>query len=71
MANKTQEKDWHTADIKAALAKKGLTFRKLSTDAGLKKDTLRNVLDRKWPKGEMIVANAIGVSPSIIWPSRY
>jgi Ner family transcriptional regulator len=63
--------DWHRADIKAALEKKGLTFRKLSTQAGLKPDTLKNVLDRKWPKGELIIADAIGVAPSAIWPSRY
>jgi Ner family transcriptional regulator len=28
-------------------------------------------LDRPWRKGELIIANEIGVPASIIWPSRY
>jgi Ner family transcriptional regulator len=26
---------------------------------------------RPWPKGEWLIANAIGVHPAEIWPSRY
>jgi Ner family transcriptional regulator len=26
---------------------------------------------RPWPKGEAIIANAIGVKKEVIWPSRY
>lgn len=63
--------DWHRADIKAALEKKGITLRMLSINSGLGRDTIKNALDRKWPKGERIIANAIGVPPSVIWPSRY
>lgn len=33
--------------------------------------TLTNALARPWPKGERIIAQAIGVSPAEIWPSRY
>jgi len=29
------------------------------------------VLSRPWPKGEWLVANALGIDPSVIWPSRY
>lgn len=71
MDNESKIQDWHTADIKAALAKKGLTLRQLSSQAGLKPDTLRNVLDRKWPKGEKIIADALGIPPEEIWVSRY
>lgn len=63
--------DWHRADIRAALEKRGTNLRKLSREAGLAENTLKNVLDRRWPKGQLIVAKAIGVEPSTIWPSRY
>lgn len=35
--------DWHRADIKSALEKKGKTLRDLSREAGLSPDSLRNV----------------------------
>ena len=63
--------DWHRAKIRAELEIRGTNLRKLSRDAGLGADTLRNVLDRKCPKYEQIVASVIGVPPQIIWPSRY
>ncbi|CAH6198576.1 helix-turn-helix domain-containing protein [Citrobacter freundii] len=64
-------RDWHNIDIVGELHKRGLTMRGLSVDAGLKPDTLKNVLHRKYPKGERIVADALNVEPSFIWPSRY
>lgn len=63
--------DWHRAQIRAALEMKGTNLRTLSLKAGLARDTLRNALDRRWPKGELIIAEAIGVTPDVIWPSRY
>lgn len=68
---KTIAQDWHRADIKSALEKKGLSLRALSIQSGMKRDTLKNALDRRWPKGESIIASAIGVPPQKIWPSRY
>lgn len=63
--------DWHRADIRAELEKRGKSLRQLSREAGLSENTLRNALDRKWPKGEKIIADAIGVKPEDIWPTRY
>lgn len=63
--------DWHKADIIAAVRKKGTSLAALSRGAGLRSSTLANALVRPWPKGELIIANAIGVSPEEIWPSRY
>ncbi|CAM3278684.1 Putatiave helix-turn-helix regulatory protein [Xenorhabdus nematophila ATCC 19061] len=63
--------DWHRADIRVALEKRGTNLRTLSVKAGLAADTLRNALIRPWPKGEKIIAQAIGVEPAVIWPSRY
>ncbi|MGR3968448.1 helix-turn-helix domain-containing protein [Shewanella sp. 1180_01] len=63
--------DWHRADIIAALKKRGLSVRQLSRDAGLGENTLANALRSPWPKGERIIAEAIGKSPKEVWPSRY
>ncbi|HEQ1856983.1 TPA: helix-turn-helix domain-containing protein [Providencia alcalifaciens] len=68
---KTNKQDWHPADIRAALEKKGTNLRQISRSAGLAPDTLRNALVRPWPKGERLIAQVIGVEPKLIWPSRY
>lgn len=66
-----RKNDWHSADIIAALRKNGLTLAALSRESGLSSSTLANTLVRPWPKGELIIANRLGVSPEEIWPSRY
>ncbi len=63
--------DWHPADIIAALRKKGTSLAALSRASGLSSSTLANALTRPWPKGEYLIAEALGVHPSVIWPSRY
>ncbi|MBG0752260.1 helix-turn-helix domain-containing protein [Pectobacterium colocasium] len=63
--------DWHQADIIAALRKKGTTVTEVSRNAGLSSTTLANALSRPWPKGEYLIAQAIGIAPEEIWPSRY
>lgn len=64
-------KDWHHADIIAAIKKKGTTLAAVSRQAGLSSSTLANALSRPWPKGEWLIAETIGVHPAKIWPSRY
>lgn len=72
MAKKPASKDWHRADIKAAVHKRGLTFTELSRRAGyLSADTCSQALHRSYPKAERIIAAAIGVPPEDIWPTRY
>lgn len=63
--------DWHKADIIAGLHKKGTSLAALSRSVGLSSPTLANALLRPWPKGEYLIAEALGVHPSVIWPSRY
>lgn len=64
--------DWHRADIIAAVHKRGWSLRSLSRHHGYRTPTaLNNALDRKWPKGQAIIAAAIGITPEEIWPSRY
>lgn len=72
VSNDTEKpSDWRKADIIAAVKKKGSSFVALSRSSGLASSTLANVLYRHWPKGERIVAEFIGVPPTVIWPERY
>ncbi|MBG6243677.1 hypothetical protein CS369_00250 [Candidatus Symbiopectobacterium sp. 'North America'] len=65
------KQDWHPADIIAAIKRKGTSLAALSRASGLASSTLANALTRRWPKGELLIAQAINVSPEEIWPSRY
>lgn len=67
----TTEKNWHRADILAAIRKQGTTLSELSRQAGLHERTLYNVLERHWSKGEKIVSDCIGIPVEEIWPERY
>ncbi len=66
-----EPQDWHSADIIAALKKRGTNLSALSRQAGLARSTLSNTLVRPWPKGEWLIAEALEVHPAVIWPSRY
>ena len=70
---KTSQQDWHPADIKAALDKAGWTLRGLAAHHGIKgSSTLSHTLEgRSYPLNEQRIADAIGVKPQDIWPSRY
>lgn len=67
----TTHPDWHKADIIAALHKKGTSLAALAREANLASSTLANALNRPWAKGELLIAQAIGLPPAQIWPSRY
>lgn len=65
------KRDWQRADVMAALKKRRISLAALSREHGLNSGTLYNALERPWPRGEQIIASAIGLQPSEIWPSRY
>lgn len=67
----SRNSDWHPADIIAGLRKRGTSLAAESRKAGLSSSTLANALTRPWPKGELIIAQALDISPWMIWPSRY
>lgn len=72
IAKKASQKDWHPADIKAALHKKGITLRALAQAHGLKDSTsLSAAFVRSLPANEQRIADALGLHPKVIWPSRY
>ncbi|MDO3816595.1 helix-turn-helix transcriptional regulator [Salmonella enterica] len=66
-----RQPDWHPADIIAALRKKKTSLAAQSRIVGLSASTLANALARPWPRGEKLIADALGIPPEIIWPSRY
>lgn len=64
--------DWHRADIVAELRKAGWSLRRLALHHGYSSaNTLTVAMARPWPKGQRLIAEAIGVPPETIWPSRY
>jgi Ner family transcriptional regulator len=65
------ETDWHRADIISALKKRRTSMAALSRNHNLSSGSLYNALVRPWPKGERIIAEALEVEPSAIWPTRY
>lgn len=65
------KEDMHPADIKALLAKKGYTFKRIADENDYKENSPANVLRIAWAPMEKIVGKILGVHPSFIWPSRY
>jgi Ner family transcriptional regulator len=63
--------DWHPADVLAALKKRGKSLAGLSIAHGYHATAAGKALRRSWPALEAVIAEAIGVRPEKIWPSRY
>ena len=63
--------DWHPADVLAALKKRGHMLSALSIDNGYHPTAAGKALRQPWPALKAIVAAAIGLPVSSIWPSRY
>jgi len=71
-AKKASQKDWHPADIKAALHKKGITLSAIAKAYGLTDSTsLSAAMVRSYPINEKRIADSLGIPPQEIWPSRY
>ncbi|MDR0775903.1 MAG: helix-turn-helix domain-containing protein [Azonexus sp.] len=67
----TSQGDWHPADIKAELDKAGWTIRSLAVHHGISATSVSHAFVRSYPLNEQRIADAIGVTPQVIWPSRY
>lgn len=63
--------DWHPADVIAAIRKAGWSLRQLGLVNGYKRSALPFALHNPYPKAEAIIADALGMKPQQIWPSRY
>ncbi len=72
MEKKPASQDWHKADIKAALHRQGITLRSIAAAHHYTNyNTISRALKLPYPKAERLIAEAIGVMPKDIWPSRY
>lgn len=68
---KKASRDWHRADVKAALEKRGWSLRRLAESHGLAHNSLSRAFSGPYERGERILAGALGLDPREIWPSRY
>lgn len=69
---KPVKEDWHRADVIAALRKKSWSLQQLALAHGYnQRSSLSKALGSPSPKGEKIIADALGLLPQDIWPSRY
>lgn len=67
----SQSEDWHPARIKYELEVRGYSLAKLSRLNGYSPTAAGRALRTSWPAMEAAIAEAIGVAPERIWPSRY
>ncbi|OQW74823.1 MAG: Nlp family transcriptional regulator [Proteobacteria bacterium ST_bin11] len=65
-------KDWHPSFVVAALHEAGWTLSSLAEQHGLTgPGTLSKALRSSFPIAEKRIADALGLHPKDIWPSRY
>jgi len=64
--------NWHWADVLAALRKADWSLRQLGIKNGYPDgNALGEAARRPFPKAEKIIADALGLAPKAIWPTRY
>lgn len=68
---KASQGDWHPADVKAALEKSGWTLRKLAASHNVAPHAVKIALRQRCLPAETRIADALGVHPMAIWPSRF
>lgn len=68
---KASHQDWHPADVVAALHKRGVTLRKIAAQHGVSGEAVVKALRERNLPSEKRIADAIGIPPQAIWPSRY
>ncbi|MEQ1814379.1 MAG: helix-turn-helix transcriptional regulator [Candidatus Nitrotoga sp.] len=65
-------KDWHRAKVISELHQVGITLAGLARAYGMTSSSSFSVaLDRSYPLNEQRIADALGIHPKDIWPSRY
>lgn len=62
---------WDKFDVIISLWRLGTSLQRLSRQNHYTPSALNMALYRPWPKAERIIAEALGVPPEQIWPSRY
>lgn len=68
---RTRAEDMHREDIKAALHKRGISLASLCRKTNYSPTAFSKALTIQWPALERVIADALGMEPWEIWPSRY
>ena len=63
--------NWTRTRIVNELRQAGLSVRSLSLKAGMKEYALYSALERPYPRGQTIIAKALGLNRHEIWPQFY
>lgn len=71
MAKKPASQDWPTWHIIGAIRETGTNITQLSMTLGYAESVLRQALYKPCPKYERLIAEHLGTTPQVIWPSRY
>ena len=65
-------KDWHPADVQAALKKRGVPLEKVGPKIGLDRSAGHKALyARPWPRVKIEIATILGLRPEEVWPSLF
>lgn len=68
---KPVSKDWSSHYIVFRLRERGTSMRRLSRLNHYCANAASIAIKTPWPKMQQLIAQAIGVTPQEIWPSRY
>ncbi len=64
-------KNWHPADVIAALWKRGTNLRKVALANNFAVPTMSTALRQPCSGAERAIADALGLDPRDIWPERF
>ena len=64
-------KNWHPADIIAAIKKRGSSLRAIAQRAGMRDASMSTALRHPCSGAERAIAAALGLEPADIWPERF
>lgn len=62
---------WHPADIRAAIIKRGGTYKSVAEAAGISGTAVQTATQANCYVGEQAIASFLQVPAHEIWPSRY
>lgn len=66
-----RQERWDRHSIKAEVARRGSTLTRVALEAGLEESACRRALIRRFYRGEVALANFLGVPLIELWPERY
>lgn len=66
-----KEHIWDKHAIKAAISRKGLSLSELARLNNMPATTLRTALNKPSKKGEIVIANFLGIKLHVLFPERW